>query len=77
VSTPFRTWFGEQIVDHDLSVTALSHLLDTYDGTIEDWLAGRAVPSRAECVQLAELFEVAPSRVLQLAGYAEPDDRAL
>jgi len=77
VSTAFRTWFGEQIVDHDLSVTALSHLLDTYDGTIEDWLAGRSIPTREECLQLAELFEVAPSQVLQLAGYAEPDRPSL
>lgn len=73
VSSPFRTWLGEQVVDHDLSVTALSHLLDTYDGVIEDWLAGRALPSRDECRQLAQLFETPPHRVLQLAGYAEPD----
>jgi hypothetical protein len=44
-----------------------------FDGTIEDWLAGRAVPTREECAQLAELFETAPVRVMQLAGYAEPD----
>jgi hypothetical protein len=73
VSTAFRTWFGEQIVDHDLTVTALSHMLDVFDGTVEDWLAGRAVPTREECAQLAELFETPPVRVLQLAGYAEPD----
>ena len=73
VSTAFRTWFGEQIVDHDLTVTALSHMLDVFDGTVEDWLAGRAVPSREECAQLAELFETPPARVLQMAGYAEPD----
>jgi len=61
------------MVDHDLTVTTLSHMLDIYDGVIEDWLAGRAVPSRDECLQIAELFETHPSRVLQLAGYAEPD----
>ena len=73
VPTAFRTCFGEQILDHDLTVTALAHMLDVFDGTIEDWLAGRAVPSREECVQLAELFETPPVRVFQLAGYAEPD----
>ena len=73
VSTTFRTWFGEQVLDHDLTVTALSNMLDMYDGVIEDWLAGRAIPSRDECLQLAELFETPPARVLQLAGYAEPD----
>lgn len=71
--TAFRTWFGEQVLDNDLTVTALAHMLDVFDGTIEDWLAGRDVPSRAECVQLAELFETSPVRVLQMAGYAEPD----
>ena len=27
----FRTWFGEQILDHDLTVTALAHALDVFD----------------------------------------------
>lgn len=71
VSDGFRTWFGEQIVDHDLSVTALSHLLDTYDGTIEDWLAGRTLPTAEECLRLAELFETAPGRILRLAGHRD------
>jgi len=73
VSAAFRVWLGEQIVDHDLTVTTLSHMLDVYDGVIEDWVAGRAVPTREECLQLAQLFETPPSRVLQAAGYAEPD----
>jgi hypothetical protein len=70
VSADFRTWFGEQIVDHDLTVTALSDMLDIYDGTIEDWLAGRAVPIPSQCGQLAELFETPPHVVLRLAGHA-------
>jgi len=69
VSGDFRTWFGEQILDHDLTVTALSDMLDVYDGTIEDWLAGRAVPTPAQCGQLAELFETPPQYVLRLAGH--------
>jgi hypothetical protein len=69
VSTDFRIWLGEQIVDHDLTVTALSHLLDAYDGIIEDWLAGRDVPSVELCLRLAELFETPPFRVLRLAGH--------
>jgi hypothetical protein len=69
VSADFRTWFGEQVLDHDLTVTALSNMLDVYDGIIEDWLAGRALPSPAECAQLAELFEVPSWRVLRLAGH--------
>jgi hypothetical protein len=52
VPDDFRTWFGEQILDHDLTVTALSDMLDTYDGTIEDWLAGRAVPDPSQCGRL-------------------------
>jgi hypothetical protein len=44
-------------------------MLDMYDGTIEDWLAGRAVPSPAQCAQLAELFETPPQHVLRLAGH--------
>lgn len=70
VSSDFRVWLGEQVLDHDLSVTALAHMLDVYDGTIEDWLAGRAVPSAAECLRLAELFEAPPARVLHLAGHS-------
>jgi plasmid maintenance system antidote protein VapI len=69
VSSDFRTWFGEQMLDHDLTVTALSDMLDMYDGTIEDWLAGRAVPSPADCLRLAELFETPPQQVLKLAGH--------
>jgi plasmid maintenance system antidote protein VapI len=69
VTVDFRVWFGEQLLDHDLTVTALSHLLDVYDGTIEDWLAGRALPSAQECIQLAELFEISPDRVLRMAGH--------
>ena len=69
MSGDFRTWFGEQILDHDLTVTSLSDMLDVYDGTIEDWLAGRAVPSPAQCGQLAELFETSPQYVLRLAGH--------
>ncbi|HEY3107802.1 MAG TPA: hypothetical protein VGL23_03570 [Chloroflexota bacterium] len=69
MSSDFRTWFGEQILDHDLTVTTLSDMLDIYDGTIEDWLAGRAVPSPVQCAQLAELFETPPQYVLRLAGH--------
>jgi len=69
VSGDFRTWFGEQVLDHDLTVTSLSHMLDVYDGTIEDWLAGRSVPSPAECMQLAELFEVPFQPLLRMAGH--------
>lgn len=69
MSTTFRTWLGELIVDNDLSVTALSHLLDTFDGTIEDWLAGRALPTRRECAQIAQLFEQPVEVVLRSAGY--------
>jgi hypothetical protein len=69
VSGDFRTWFGEQILDHDLTVTALSDMLDVYDGTIEDWLAGRAVPNPSECAQLAELFETTLRDVLRMAGH--------
>ena len=69
MSSDFRTWFGEQMLDHDLTVTALSDLLDMYDGTIEDWLAGRDVPSPADCARLAELFETPPRQVLKLAGH--------
>ena len=69
MSADFRTWFGEQILDHDLTVTALSDMLDIYDGTIEDWLAGRAVPTPAQCGQLAELFETPPHQVLRMAGH--------
>ena len=69
MSADFRTWFGEQIVDHDLTVTALSDMLDIYDGTIEDWLAGRDVPTPPQCAQLAELFETPPREVLRLAGH--------
>lgn len=65
----FRVWFAQRIIDNDLSVTALSHLLDVYDGVVEDWIAGRAVPSPAECIRLAELFEVPPATVLELAGW--------
>ena len=68
VTDDFRVWFGEQIFDHDLTVTALSHMLEIYDGVVEDWLAGRAVPDAADCVRLAELFETSPQLVLRLAG---------
>ncbi|TAK23277.1 MAG: XRE family transcriptional regulator [Chloroflexota bacterium] len=69
MTTVFRVWFGEEIVDNDWTVTALSHHLNVFDGTIEDWLAGRAVPARAECVRLAELFEVPAEIVLRFSGY--------
>ena len=69
MSEDFRVWFGEQIVDHDLTVTALSNMLDVYDGIVEDWLAGRTVPDARDCVRLAELFEASPPRILRLAGY--------
>ena len=69
MSSDFRTWFGEQILDHDLTVTALSDMLDTYDGTIEDWLAGRSLPDPEQCGQLAELFEAPVATVLRLAGH--------
>ena len=65
----FRVWFGEQILDHDLTVTALSNMLDVYDGIVEDWLAGRAVPEASECIRLGQLFETSPNVVLRLAGH--------
>ena len=69
VSEDFRVWFGEQIVDHDLTVTAISHMLDVYDGIVEDWLAGRAVPDFDNCIRLAQLFETSPLLILRLAGH--------
>jgi DNA-binding XRE family transcriptional regulator len=70
----FRVWLGERIIDHDLTVTALSHFLDIFDGTIEDWLAGRSVPTWSECLQLAEFFEEPQSDVLRAAGHAVPPE---
>jgi plasmid maintenance system antidote protein VapI len=65
----FRTWFGEQIVDHDLTVTTLANMLDVYDGTVEDWVAGRSLPTAEQCHQLAELFEASPQYIMRLAGH--------
>ena len=48
VSADFRTWFGEQILDHDLSVTALSHLLDVYDATTGKILWETRLPTSAQ-----------------------------
>jgi len=73
VEMSFRLWFGESLVDHDLTVTALSHSLNVFDGEIEDWLAGRSLPAAPQCVLLAELFETSPSVVLRLAGYTVID----
>jgi hypothetical protein len=67
VPATFRTWFGEQIFDHDLTVTAIAHALDQFDGTVEDWLAGRALPDDADCRKLAQLFEANHEFVRDLA----------
>lgn len=65
----FRLWFGGQIADQELTAAALSRLLAVRRGKIEDWLTGRELPSRRECVQLAELLEAPSFVVLDLAGY--------
>jgi hypothetical protein len=65
----FRLWFGDQIADQELTATVLSRLLQVQLGQIEDWLNGRALPTRRDCAHLAELLEAPSFVVLDLAGY--------
>ncbi|HEY3079501.1 MAG TPA: hypothetical protein VGM69_06310 [Chloroflexota bacterium] len=65
----FRLWFSDQIADQQLSVAALSRLLEVQLPRIEDWLNGRALPTRRDCAHLAELLEAPSFVVLDLAGY--------
>jgi hypothetical protein len=65
----FRRWFGDQIADQGLTAVRLSRLLAIGPGTVEEWLTGRSLPSRGECLRLAELLEAPSFVVLDLAGY--------
>jgi transcriptional regulator with XRE-family HTH domain len=70
-STPnsrFQSWLLDRMVEFGFTPMSLAKGLGILDGLVEDWVAGRTVPSAAECQHIAQLFEVPVRDVRQVAG---------
>ena len=63
----FQSWLLDRMVEFGFTPVSLARGLGVVDGLVEDWVAGRAVPSPSECQHLAQLFEV-PVRAVRLAA---------
>ncbi len=69
----FQAWLLDRMVAYDFTPMRLAAGLGVLDGAVEDWIAGRSVPSPAECQRLAQLFEI-PVRVVEAATGGRPLD---
>lgn len=70
-STPnsrFQSWLLDRMVEFGFTPMSLAKGLGILDGLVEDWVAGRTVPSATHCQQIAQLFEVPVRDVRQVAG---------
>lgn len=61
------------MVENDETPTSLAVKLEVLDADVEEWVAGRAVPTPDQCDRIAQLFEVPLARVLIAAGWNHPD----
>jgi hypothetical protein len=63
----FQSWLLDRMVEYGYTPMSLAKGLGILDGLVEDWVAGRSVPTPAECQHLAQFFEV-PLRDVRLAA---------
>ena len=64
----FQSWLLDRMVEFGFTPTNLARGLGVLSGLVEDWVAGRAVPSLAECQRIAQLFEVPVRDARVVAG---------
>ncbi|HZQ98573.1 MAG TPA: helix-turn-helix transcriptional regulator [Chloroflexota bacterium] len=64
----FAEWFGSKLAERrDLTTMHVAALVGVLDGDVEDWLAGRSVPTPDQCKAIAGIFDVTPDEVLARA----------
>jgi hypothetical protein len=66
-NTGFQSWLLDRMVEFGFTPMSLARGLGVLDGLVEDWVAGRALPSSSDCQKIAQLFEV-PVRDVRLAA---------
>ena len=68
-SSRFQSWLLDRMVEFGYTPMSLAKGLEVLDGLVEDWVAGRSIPSSVDCQRIAQLFEVPLRDVRQVAGF--------
>jgi transcriptional regulator with XRE-family HTH domain len=64
VKESFADWFASKLAERrDLTTMHVAAQVGVLDGDVEDWLAGRSVPTPDQCKAIANLFDVTPDEV--------------
>ncbi len=77
----FAAYLKERIIDYQFkrriwitSATEVGKMLQVSDVTANDWLRGKTIPRREQCVRIAATFGLRSVEVLEAAGYQPIQD---
>ena len=65
----FADWLADRVAEQrDLTTMDLAAEVGVLDGDVEDWLAGRRMPTGQECRRLGAFFGLTDAEAFSLCG---------